>query len=281
MVRSSPTTSTESPIASRLGHEGAGVEPGAGDREVGAVAEARRLVLGAVERRRRELVLELGRGAAPERGEAARHDHGEPVGAGVDHAGLAQHRKLLGPALDGLLARLERVLEHLREQLVLLVGGGLGAEPLGVHVSEVVRHAPRHRPHRREHRALGRVAHGRVGGVRGARQRGRHEHRVDELAVAARELLGGAAHDLGEDHAAVPARAQQRGPGDRGHDLVAALHVERPAVHAVQLVEHGAHGERHVVPRVAVGDGEDVEVVDLLRGGSRAPPKRPPPHAET
>ena len=32
----------------------------------------------------------------------------------------------------------------------------------------------------------------------------------------------------------------------------------------VELVEHGAHGERHVVARVAVGDGEDVEVVDLL-----------------
>ena len=35
----------------------------------------------------------------------------------------------------------------------------------------------------------------------------------------------------------------------------------------VELVEHGAQGERHVVARVAVGDREDVEVVDLLAPG--------------
>ena len=32
----------------------------------------------------------------------------------------------------------------------------------------------------------------------------------------------------------------------------------------VELVEHGAQRERHVVAGVAVGDREDVEVVDLL-----------------
>ena len=129
---------------------------------------------------------------------------------------------------------------------------------------EVVRHAAGHCADRREHRALGRVAHRRVGGVGRARERRGHEHRVHQLALAARELLGRAAHDLGEDHAAVAAGAEQRGPGNRRHDLVAALPVERPAVHLVELVEHGAHGQRHVVPGVAVGHGEHVEVVDLL-----------------
>ena len=33
---------------------------------------------------------------------------------------------------------------------------------------------------------------------------------------------------------------------------------------AVELVEHGAQRQRHVVAGVAVGDREDVEVVDLL-----------------
>ena len=33
---------------------------------------------------------------------------------------------------------------------------------------------------------------------------------------------------------------------------------------AVELVQHGAQRQRHVVARVAVGDREDVEVVDLL-----------------
>ena len=212
-------------VADRLepGHERAGLEPGAGDGEVRAVAVARRLVLGAVQRRRRDLVLELGRGAAPERGEAPRHDHGQAVGTGIDHAGVPQHGELIGSPLHGLRARLERVLEHLGEQLVLLLGARLGAEPLLVHVREVVRHAAGHRADRREHRALGRVAHRRVGGVGRARERRGHEHRIHQLALAARELLGRAAHDLGEDHAAVAARAQQRGAGNRRHDLVPAL----------------------------------------------------------
>jgi len=48
------------------------------------------------------------------------------------------------------------------------------------------------------------------------------------------------------------------------HDRLATDHVDRLAVHAVELVEHGAHGHRHVVAGVAVRDREDVEVVDLL-----------------
>ena len=46
----------------------------------------------------------------------------QPVAAGVHHAGLAQHRQQLGPALDRLLAGVERALEQLGQQRVLLVG---------------------------------------------------------------------------------------------------------------------------------------------------------------
>ena len=35
----------------------------------------------------------------------------------------------------------------------------------------------------------------------------------------------------------------------------------------VELGEHGAHGQGHVVARVAVGDREDVQVVDLVAAG--------------
>ena len=87
-------------------------------------------------------------------------------------------------------------------------------EPRLLHVRQLGRDAVRHLAHDRDHRALGRVAHRRVGGVGGARERGRDEHRVDELAGPARQLLGGAAHDLREDHAAVAARAEQRGARD-------------------------------------------------------------------
>ena len=78
-----------------------------------------------------------------------------------------------------------------------------------------------------EHRALGRLAHRRVGALGRARHRGADQHRVDELARARDQLLGGAADELGEDDAAVAARAEQRGAGDRLDDLVAADLVDR------------------------------------------------------
>ena len=191
------------------------------------------------------------------------HDHGEPVGAGVHDARLLEHRELLRPALHRLLGGVERPLHHLGDQRVLLLGRGVGAEPRGVHVREVLGHAVGHRAHRAQHRALGRLAHRVIGGVGRAGERGGHEHRIHQLAGARRQLLGGAAHDLREDHAAVAARAQQRGAGHGGHQLLAPDHVERLAAEPVELLEHGAQGHGHVVPRVAVGDREDVQVVDL------------------
>ncbi len=217
-----------------------------------------------MERRRGVLVLELGRGQAAQGGETPGDDHGEPVGAGVHHPGLAQHRQLLRSALDGLLARLERVLEHLGEQLVLLLGRGLGAQPLRVHVREVVCHAAGHRAHRGEHRPLRRVAHRRVRGVRRAGEGGGHEHRVHQLTGSRGELLGRAAYHLRQDHAAVAARPEQRGARHGAHDLVAPGRLERGVVQLRQLLDDRTHGERHVVAGVAVRDGEHVEVVDLL-----------------
>ena len=128
---------------------------------------------------------------------------------------------------------------------------------------EVLGDAMGHRAHGGEHRALGGLAHRLVGGVGGTRERGAHEDRVDQLSRPRRELLGGAAHDLRKDHAAVPARAEQRRAGDRRHELVAADLVDHVPVDVVELGEHGAHRHRHVVPGIAVGDGEDVEVVHL------------------
>ena len=244
--------------------EAPGLEGLAGYGEVRAVAKARGLVLGAVQRRRRVVVLELGVGVAAQGGQAAGDHHGEAVGAGVDHARLAQDGQLLGTALHRLLAGLERVLEHLGQQLVLLRRGGVGTEAAHVHVGEVVGHPAGHCAHRGQHRSLGGVAHRGVGGVGRAREGGRHEYRVDELAGTRGELLRRAAHDLGEDHARVPTRPQQGGAGHRADDLVAAAHVEWIALHAVELLEDRAQGEGHVVARVAVGDREHVQVVDLL-----------------
>ena len=63
----------------------------------------------------------------------------------------------------------------------------------------------------------------------------------------------------------VAARAEQRRAGDGVDDLVAADLVDLALRgEVVELGEHGAQRERHVVAGVAVGDREDVEVVDFL-----------------
>jgi hypothetical protein len=133
-------------------------------------------------------------------------------------------------------------------------------------VGELGRDAVRHLAHHGQDRALGRGAHGPVGAVGRARHRRADEDRVDELARTRDQLLGGAADQLGEDHAGVAAGAQQRRAGDRVDDLLAADLVERAVVlgEPVELVEHRAERQRHVVAGVAVRDREDVEVVDLL-----------------
>ena len=266
-VASSPTTRTESPRPSSRGRCSRAVEPGAGDDEVRAVAEAAVLVVGRL-RRGASWWSTSGTAAvvAAQPGDDAGQDQDQAVAAGVDDARFAQHLELLGGALDRALAVLDRPLEDLGEDRVLL----LLADPLvealavGVEAGELAGDRVRHLAEDGQHRPLGRLADRVVGGVGGAGEGGGDEHRVDQLAGAAGELLGGAADDLAEDHAGVAAGAHQRRPGQRLDQLGAADLVDLLAVEAVELLHHGAHRHRHVVAGVAVGDREDVEVVDLL-----------------
>ena len=243
------------------------VEVVARDGEVRAVAVGRGLVLGMGHARRRGVVLELGCIRAAQRG----HDPGEQdrhaVPAGVDDAGVLEHGQQVGAALDARLAGRDRAHEDVGDDLVLQVRLGVGAEAAVAHVRELGRRARGHLAHHREHRALGGIAHGFVRALRRAGHRGRDQHRVHQLAWPRDQLLSGAADQLAEDDAAVAARPQQRGAGDRLDDLIAPDLVERAVLavrEAVDLLQHGAQRERHVVAGVAVGDGEDVEVVDLL-----------------
>ena len=213
---------------------------------------------------RRRVVGELRRGGAAQRGDHAGEHHRQAVAAGVDDARLAQDRQQLGPARHRQLAGAQGRLQHLRDHLVLLVVVDDVVQPRLLHVGDLGRDARGHLAHHRQDRALGGLAHGRVRALGGARHRGGDEHRVDQLARPRDQLLGGAAQELGEDHARVAARAEQRRAGDRVDDLVAADVVDVALRgQAVELVEHGAQRERHVVAGVAVGDREDVEVVDL------------------
>ncbi len=214
------------------------------------------------------VALERRRLAAAQRADDPGEQHRQRVAAGVDHAGLAQHRQQVGAALDRLLAGLQRLLDHLGDHRVLLLGGRR-RDPGGVrHVGELGGHPDGHLAHHGEDRALGRIAHRAVGLVGGAGQRGADQHRIDQLARTAGQLLGRAADQLGEDHAGVAARAEQRRAGDRGDDLVATDVVDRAllggAGEAIELLQHGPQRQHHVVAGVAVGDGEHVQVVDLL-----------------
>ncbi len=265
-VLRSPTTRTESPIASSAGTNALRVEVAPDDREVRAPPERLRRVLGMADPRR-GVVLEGGGRVAAQRRDDAREDHDHAVAAGVDDARLAQRGQQVRAAAQRRLARGDGPLQHVGDEAVLDRGVGLGGEARLGHVRELAGNRGCHVAHDREHRPLGRRAD------RGVRALGRPGHggadqdRVDELARPRDELLGGAADELREDHAAVAARAEQRRAGDRVDDLVAPDLVDRVLVlglgEAVDLVEAGAQRQRHVVARVAVGDGEDVEVVDL------------------
>ena len=78
------------------------------------------------------------------------------------------------------------------------------------------------------------------------RSRSRPPHRAQNVP--------GAADDLGQDHARVPARSEQRGPRDVG-------------VAALERLDHRSGRKQHVRPGVAVGHRIDVQVVDSCAVG--------------
>ena len=182
-------------------------EAAAGDDEVGAVAVAAVLVVGQAAARRLVVgdLRHLGPVAA-QPGDDAGEDQDEAVAAGVDDAGFAQHLELLGGAGDGALAVGDRPLEDLGEDRVLLLFGDVAAEPLLLllEVGELAGERVGHLAEDGQHRPLGRLPDRVVGGVGGAGEGGGDEGRVDQLAGAAGELLGGAADDLAEDHPELP-----------------------------------------------------------------------------
>jgi hypothetical protein len=121
-----------------------------------------------------------------------------------------------------------------------------------------------HLPEDGEHRALGWLTDRFVRRVGRPGERGGHEHRIDELTRAAGELLRRASDDLAEDHPGVPAGPHQGGSRERVDEFGASDLVNHVSIEAIELLADRAQGEGHVVAGIAVGDGEDVEVVDLL-----------------
>ena len=234
--------------------------------EVDAVAV---LGLGVVDVREASgrVVLDLGQrhGLAGERRERAADDHDQPERPRVDDACLGEDLELLGRVAKRLFAGEEGGGEHLGQECVLLVGRGFGFEVVGVPVGAALPDRLGHRARDGQHRALGRLTDRCPRGVGRVRERGLDHLGVDQPPRGRRELLGGATDDLAQDHAGVAPSAHQRRSRDGADDLGAlGIAVDRCLLEAVELVDHVAQGQRHVVARVAVRDWEHVQVVDLL-----------------
>ena len=109
-------------------------------------------------------------------------------------------------------------------------------------------------------RALDRLGDRAVRGPAPSRERMGEVEAVEPPLPA--EAVGHPAEDLARDDARVAPGAHQRAEADRGGDAVGRL-----AGHALGLVERRTDRRQHVRARVAVGDREDVEGVDLVDVG--------------
>ena len=165
---------------------------------------------------------------------------------------------------DRLLAGEQGRRQHLGEQRVLLVVGRGRIEPVAKPLGAAIGDRVRHRPDHGQDRPLGRLADRGIRGVARVAQSALDQLRVDQPPRRGGDDLGEPADDLAQDHARVPARAHQRGAGDRAHDLGPLGVAVALALEPLELVEDVAHRQRHVVARVPVGDREHVQVVDLL-----------------
>ena len=225
----------------QLGLDRLGVELLPFDEESGAVAVARELLVDRVDRRLPGFHRRLGKPLARDPGRDPADDLQESRTAGVDDPGLAEDVELLGCSRDRLLAPADELGEE-----------SVDAETVaGARLRLLCELADD-----REHRSLDWLANRAVGGV-GSRAEGAGQHLFVDLALLGAERLGGAADDLGEDHARVAASAHQRRPRHLAHDRGT---VGRGR--AGEVLDDRPARERQVRARVPVGDGVDVEIVD-------------------
>ncbi len=218
---------------------------------------------------RRGVMLERRRIGAAQRADDPGEQHGQRVAAGVDDARLAQHGQQVGPALDRLLAGVERPLDHLGDHRVLLVVGRPRARAARPACA---------RARRRRASAISRTTV-RIVPSAGSRT---EPYAWSAARASAAPISTGSTSSPGRlaSSSAAPRISCERitpelprapssaARATEADDLVAADVVDRAllggAGEPVELLQHGAQREHHVVAGVAVGDREHVQVVDLL-----------------
>ena len=171
-------------------------------------------------------------------------EDGEAKGAGVDHAVLLQNGQQVGRASDGLVCLDDDGVERiLGRELLLLALVGLGRD-----IAQD-----------REDRALDGLADSLEGNLDGTTE-GEGNVGGRNRLVGRDKTLGHAAQNLRGDDSGVTAGTHQGAVGDGAGD---GLHIGIGGKGG-KLLGHRGERERHVGAGVAVGYGEDVELVDLL-----------------
>ena len=185
---------------------------------------------------------ELGALLAAQGAEHTAENQQESLAARVDDAGLFENGVHVSRLRERDLALGDGLLDDVLDAVVLLgrVHGALGSETRNG-----------------QDRALGGLHHGVV--RRGNALLKRCGERRAVGLLAALELLGDAAEEKRQNDAGVAARAaQQRRRRDRG-----GL-IDRRGLDLLELLRRGLDGKTHVRARVAVGNGEYIQIIDSL-----------------
>jgi hypothetical protein len=164
----------------------------------------------------------------------------EPLGPGIDDAGPGEHGELLGSFLERSPGRFQGPGQKL--------GVIMGPVALRVYGIGPV-------PDEGDHGPLDRDQDG-PGGIGDRLLDGFGEMRGGDPALVA-ELAADAVDVLGEDEAGVAAGAMKSGLGDGSQGPFHGPGGDRPA-------GDGLHGRGQVGARVGVGDGEDVDLVEIV-----------------
>ena len=171
--------------------------------------------------------------------------------AGIHNAGLFQHGQQVGSVLQSLLARSEDDVPQLGH--ILLAAGGSFLRSHAGHGQDG---------------ALGGLHDGLVSALDALLERRDDVGGVGLLLAL--QSLGEAAEQQAGDDAGVAARTAQHGGGSGLGGLADGAAV----VQSFQLTDGGTDGHAHVGAGVAIGDGEDVQlvhagalIVDVVRAG--------------